>query len=121
MSNSRFLPRRSQITAVVYLQEDTFSTHKMSDANQMLLSSLKGQFSISQSFTKYGTQAEVAEEGEAGIEAQVQTYLLESFASGTEGLMLKSLDKAATYQASKRSENWIKLKRCLFSPKNFQC
>lgn len=63
-------------------------------------------------------QAEVAEEGEAGLEAQVQTYLLESFASGTEGLMLKSLDTNATYQASKRSENWIKLKRCS-SPSTF--
>lgn len=54
----------------------------------------------------------MAEDSEAAsVEAKVQTYLLESFASGTEGLMLKSLDKAATYQASKRSENWIKLKR----------
>ena len=64
-------------------------------------------------------QAEVAEEGEVGLEAQVQTYLLESFASGTEGLMLKSLDKAATYQASKRSENWIKLKRYPASLKDY--
>lgn len=55
---------------------------------------------------------EIAEEGEGnGIEAQLQTYLLESFASGTEGLMLKALDTNATYQASKRSESWIKLKR----------
>ena len=61
---------------------------------------------------KLPVQVELAEETEAhSIEARVQTYLLESFASGTEGLMLKSLDKAATYQASKRSENWIKLKR----------
>ena len=67
-----------------------------------------------QTLTNPEKQAEVAEEGEASIEAQVQTYLLESFASGTEGLMLKSLDKAATYQASKRSENWIKLKRYPF-------
>ena len=53
------------------------------------------------------------EEREANSqEAEVQTYLLESFASGTEGLMLKALDVNATYQASKRSENWIKLKRC---------
>lgn len=44
-------------------------------------------------------------------EAEVHTYLLESFASGTEGLMLKALDLNATYQASKRSENWLKLKR----------
>ena len=55
---------------------------------------------------------EGTEEPEANSrEAQVQTYLLESFANGTEGLMLKALDVNATYQASKRSENWIKLKR----------
>ena len=41
----------------------------------------------------------------------MQTYLLESFASGTEGLMLKALDTNATYQASKRSESWLKIKK----------
>ena len=41
----------------------------------------------------------------------MQNYLLESFASGTEGLMLKALDTNATYQASKRSESWLKIKK----------
>ena len=43
---------------------------------------------------------------------QVQEFLLESFAQGTEGLMLKRLDDGAAYQPSKRSESWIKIKRC---------
>ena len=43
---------------------------------------------------------------------QVQAFLLESFADGTEGLMLKRLDFGATYQPSKRTESWIKIKRC---------
>ncbi len=42
---------------------------------------------------------------------QVQDFLLQSFAAGTEGLMLKRLDADATYQPSKRSESWIKIKR----------
>lgn len=41
----------------------------------------------------------------------VQEFLLESFAGGTEGLMLKALDVAAGYQPSKRSDSWIKLKK----------
>lgn len=43
---------------------------------------------------------------------QVQDFLLKSFAEGTEGLMLKRLDAGSTYQPSKRSESWIKIKRC---------
>ena len=42
---------------------------------------------------------------------QVQSFLLESFADGTEGLMLKRLDVGASYQPSKRTESWIKIKR----------
>ncbi len=45
-------------------------------------------------------------------EDRIQEFLLESFAGGTEGLMLKALDVAAGYQPSKRSDSWIKLKRC---------
>ena len=45
------------------------------------------------------------------IEDRIQEMLLESFAGGTEGLMLKALDVAAGYQPSKRSDSWIKLKR----------
>ena len=46
------------------------------------------------------------------IEDRIQEFLLESFAGGTEGQMLKALDVAAGYQPSKRSDSWIKLKRC---------
>ena len=43
---------------------------------------------------------------------QLQELLLESFAAGMEGLMLKTLDAGAAYQPSKRSDSWVKLKRC---------
>lgn len=63
-----------------------------------------------------GNQEE--KDGEPTVEAQINTYLLESFAAGVEGLMLKPLDVNASYQASKRSENWLKLKKyaALFLP-----
>ena len=54
---------------------------------------------------------------------QLQELLLESFAAGMEGLMLKTLDAGAAYQPSKRSDSWVKLKRCLshlLSPYVFQ-
>jgi len=56
-------------------------------------------------------EGEGAGEEKTGVEAKVHSYLLEAFASGTEGLMLKALDQKASYQASKRSESWLKLKR----------
>ncbi|KAK9793179.1 hypothetical protein WJX73_007861 [Symbiochloris irregularis] len=55
-----------------------------------------------------------AEEAEPDMDvaARVQEALLESFAAGTEGLMLKALDGPASgYQPSKRSESWLKVKK----------
>ncbi|KAH7616567.1 putative DNA ligase 6 [Nannochloris sp. 'desiccata'] len=60
------------------------------------------------------TAAAAAAQGEEESEgpqlvANVESWLLEATAAGTEGLMLKSLD--AAYQPSRRSESWIKLKK----------
>ena len=52
-------------------------------------------------------QGEVSQSSQ--LEDNVETWLLEATAAGTEGLMLKSLD--AAYQPSRRSESWIKLKK----------
>lgn len=58
-----------------------------------------------------GAEAVVSDLAVQSIEDRIQEFLLESFAGGTEGLMLKALDVAAGYQPSKRSDSWIKLKR----------
>ena len=49
-------------------------------------------------------------------EARVTAYLMEAFAAGTEGLMLKALDgPGAGYQPSRRSESWLKIKKCVLA------
>ena len=49
---------------------------------------------------------------EASTEALIREHLQDALAAGTEGLMLKALSgSAATYQPSKRSTHWLKIKR----------
>ena len=63
---------------------------------------------------------EAAAEGEQHMaleEAAIHAFLLEAFAAGTEGLMLKVLDGPKSgYAPSKRSESWLKIKKCARPP-----
>lgn len=67
-----------------------------------------------------GAEAQAAQQAQQGMapeEAMVHAFLLEAFAAGTEGLMLKALDGPASgYQPSRRSESWLKIKKCAQNP-----
>lgn len=73
---------------------------------------LKRKQILKDSFTEIKGKVEVAESyefKEHNIERLNQIFT-DSLAAGCEGLMIKSADASSTYEPSKRSQKWIKLK-----------
>ncbi|CAN0879111.1 DNA ligase 1 [Linum grandiflorum] len=66
---------------------------------------LYGSFEVETGFFQYATALTSNDLGE------IQNFLNAAVGSSTEGLIIKTLNKDATYEPSKRSQNWLKLKK----------
>ena len=86
---------------LLYLNGESLVCQSYRKRRQLLKSSfcpVPGEFAIS-------------EQKETSCSEEIQLFLEESIRDQCEGLMIKTLDHNATYEISRRSFNWLKLKK----------
>jgi len=66
---------------------------------------------LHKSFIEIPGQFQFAKYLDTKDEGEITNFLNESIAGHCEGLMVKSLDKGSTYEPSKRSHKWLKVKK----------
>jgi DNA ligase-1 len=69
---------------------------------------LRKAFSHTESYLHFASSLDSVEDADT---APIESFLNESCQAACEGLMIKTLDENATYEPSKRSLNWLKLKK----------
>lgn len=86
---------------LLYLNGESLLKHPFSERRRLLHSS----------FIEVEDDFMFAKYNNANSVEQIETFLDESIKGNCEGLMVKTLDAESTYEPSRRSRNWLKVKK----------
>ncbi|MES1905635.1 MAG: tRNA ligase [Paramarteilia canceri] len=88
---------------IIYYNGESLINKSLRERNQVLISLFTNQKDLDIRLTDTSIMELTTE--------NIDEFFQNSIENGCEGLMIKSLDNNATYQASKRSQSWLKLKK----------
>ena len=86
---------------LLYLNGQPLVKEPLAKRRELLYASfneIEGEFTFAKSMTGHNVE-------------DIQTFLDESISGNCEGLMVKTLEQEASYEPSKRSRNWLKVKK----------